>query len=253
MLNFAYLIVGDGRLARHLRFYFDSLAIPYVSWHRNVHTPELFQTLAKQSTRILLAISDKAIESFIFSHPEIEKSKWVHLSGALSLPGIYSAHPLGSFGEKLNPIEWYRNIFFVVEQQAGLPEVAFSSLLPNLPNPHAAITSQNKAYYHSLCVLSNNFSTILFQKLFLGLERELGIPKEAAYSYLRQTVFNLENTASPLTGPLVRKDKETIEKNLHALKVRQDAFADIYQAFVALSKKITINNLYHTGKIHEHS
>ncbi len=237
-------------MARHLRFYFDALAINYTTWHRGINTPAELLDLAKPATRILLAISDKAIEPFILTYPQIPKSKWLHLSGALSIPGIYAAHPLGSFGEKPNPIEWYRDIFFIIEKQSEVPKLEFSALLPGLPNPNAEILSKNKAYYHSLCVLSNNFTTILFQKLFAGLEQDLNIPKAAAYSYLKQTVFNLENTANPLTGPLARQDWATIEKNINALQERQDAFAEIYQAFVALSKNINLNKL---GKIHEHS
>ena len=83
----------------------------------------------------------------------------------------------------------------------------------------------------------------LFQKLFSGLEQDLGIPKEAAYVYLQQTIFNLEHTDNPLTGPLARKDNVTIQKNIDALQRRRDEFSDIYQAFVHLTKK---------GKIHEY-
>lgn len=235
-----YLIVGNGRLARHLCFYFDSLSLNYVHWYRSnkENNQKNFIHYAAQAGRILLAISDKSIESFILSYPDIPKQKWLHFSGALSIPGIYSTHPLGSFGEKLNPIDWYRDLFFMIEQSSENKDDVFllSNLLPGLPNRSSSILSQNKPYYHSLCVLSNNFSTILFQKLFSGLEQDLGIPKEAAYVYLKQTIFNLQNTDNPLTGPLARKDKVTIKKNIEALENRHDKFADIYQAFVHLNQ-----------------
>lgn len=246
MLN--YLIIGNGRLARHLGFYFSNLGIQFQTWTRSKNTPSELLAFAHSATRILLAIPDKAINTFILSYPQIPVNKWLHLSGALSLPGIYSAHPLGSFGEKLNPIEWYSEIFFIMEKQAGQTPIYFSDLLQGLPNPHAEILSQDKPYYHSLCVLSNNFSTILFQKLFCGLEQELNIPKAAAYGYLKQTVFNLEHTQNPLTGPLVRQDWGTIEKNIQALQNRHDKFANIYQAFIELSQNINLNKI---GKIHE--
>ncbi len=244
-----FLIVGNGRLAHHLRFYFDSLSLPYLHWYRHnaPNNQNKFADYALQASRILLVISDKSIEPFILSHPDIPKHKWLHLSGALSIPGIYSAHPLGSFGEKLNPVNWYKDLFFMVEQPSENNETAnkLSDLLPGLPNRSANILSRDKPYYHSLCVLSNNFSTILFQKLFLSLEQDLGIPKEAAYVYLQQTMFNLQHTDNPLTGPLARKDNLTIQKNIQALQTRQDAFAGIYQAFVNLTQK--------KGKIHEYS
>jgi predicted short-subunit dehydrogenase-like oxidoreductase (DUF2520 family) len=241
--NIKYLVIGNGRLARHLKFYFDNLGIKYSSWQRATNTAQELLEWANQATRILLAISDSAIETVILSYPQIPQNKWVHLSGALSIPGIYSAHPLGSFGEKLNPAEWYPEIYFIIEQQKGMPNITLSELLPGLPNPSAQIISQDKPYYHSLCVLSNNFSTILFQKLFLGLEQELDIPRKAAYRYLKQTVFNLENNPNPLTGPLARQDFGTIQKNIQALQQRDDNYADIYQAFVKLMlpKSSTLN------------
>lgn len=237
-----YLIVGNGRLARHLCFYFDSLSLNYAHWYRGDdkdNNQSEFVRWATPASRILLAISDKNIESFILSYPDIPKHKWLHFSGALSIPGIYSAHPLGSFGEKLNPISWYRDLFFIIEQSFKNSEEvnSLSDLLPGLPNQSASISPKNKPYYHSLCVLSNNFSTILFQKLFSGLEQDLGIPKEAAYVYLQQTIFNLKHTNNPLTGPLARKDNVTIQKNIEALQNRQDKFADIYKAFVHLTQQ----------------
>lgn len=235
-----FLIVGNGRLARHLCFYFDHLSLNYTQWYRDKDkTQSNFSDYAKQADRILLAISDKSIEPFILSHPDIPKHKWLHLSGALSIPGIYSAHPLGSFGEKLNPVSWYRDLFFIIEQSSenNISDNKLSDLLPGLPNASATLSSKDKPYYHSLCVLSNNFSTILFQKLFSGLEQDLGIPKEAAYVYLQQTIFNLKHTDNPLTGPLARKDNLTIQKNIEALQNRQDKFSDIYQAFVNLTQQ----------------
>lgn len=235
-----FLIVGNGRLARHLCFYFDHLSLNYTQWYRDKDkTQSNFSDYAKQADRILLAISDKSIEPFILSHPDIPKHKWLHLSGALSIPGIYSAHPLWSFGEKLNPVSWYRDLFFIIEQSSenNISDNKLSDLLPGLPNASATLSSKDKPYYHSLCVLSNNFSTILFQKLFSGLEQDLGIPKEAAYVYLQQTIFNLKHTDNPLTGPLARKDNLTIQKNIEALQNRQDKFSDIYQAFVNLTQQ----------------
>ena len=72
---------------------------------------------------------------------------------------------------------------------------------------------------------------------------ELNIPKEAAYAYLKQTVFNLEKTTQALTGPFARNDQNTIEKNKQALQERQDVFADIYQAFIDLVQKSNLTKI----------
>lgn len=63
-----YLIIGNGRLARHLRHYFDLLKIKTVShWDRSQPLPRL-RELAVGATHILLAIKDDAIEPFIDEH-----------------------------------------------------------------------------------------------------------------------------------------------------------------------------------------
>ena len=58
-----------------------------------------------------------------------------------------------------------------------------------------------------------------------------------AHSYLLQQTTNLiANSSTALTGPLVRNDKATIEKNIAALA--EDPFQEIYKSFVACYRKL---------------
>ncbi|HUE89413.1 MAG TPA: DUF2520 domain-containing protein [Vicinamibacterales bacterium] len=68
-------------------------------------------------------------------------------------------------------------------------------------------------------------------KLFEELQDRFRIPASAAHPYLMQMTANIVgNVRTALTGPLVRRDAETIAANLTALE--GDPFHDIYAAFV---------------------
>jgi 2-dehydropantoate 2-reductase len=88
-----------------------------------------------------------------------------------------------------------------------------------------------KAYYHSLCVMANNFTTLLWQKFFKELSTQCQIPAQAALPFLQQTLLNLQHQhTTALTGPLARNDQVTINQNLQALT--GDPFHAVYAAFV---------------------
>ena len=228
-----YLIIGNGRVAKHFKHYFSLLKIPFSSWNKAETTLDLKNKLSHASHALVL-ISDDAINSFIEKHfNENNNAIWIHFSGSLVSPIAIGAHPLMSFNSGFYILDHYKNIPFILDHDA--PE--FERILPGLPNPHAYLNKNLKAKYHALCVLSGNFSCLLWQKLFSDFKKEFHFPASIAHPYLLQQTQNLIsdfNTA--LTGPLVRNDKHTIEKNLQALN--GDFFQEIYKAFVDCYEKI---------------
>ena len=83
--------------------------------------------------------------------------------------------------------------------------------------------------------MAENFSCILWQKLFEDFETRFGLPREAAFPYLERLTANLKSQgASALTGPLQRKDQSTIEANMKALE--GDDFQKIYKTFVEITQ-----------------
>jgi predicted short-subunit dehydrogenase-like oxidoreductase (DUF2520 family) len=148
----------------------------------------------------------------------------------------YGAHPLLGLNSELYSLTQYQSIPFIIDHDTP----PFTSLLPGLPNSHVRLHSTLKAKYHALCVLSGNFSCLLWQKLFASLEQEFHIPASIAYPYLQQQTQNLlSHPETALTGPLTRNDINTIENNLAALK--DDPFQEVYQSFVTCyhqSKKV---------------
>lgn len=229
--NVNYLLIGGGRLGRHLHFYLRNLDLSLQTWTRREPVAELKLKLGSAS-HVLLAIPDREIESFIQAHLHSFNGTIVHFSGALVSKLGQSAHPLMTFSETLYSPEKYRDIPFIIEDTSE-----FHEILPGLPNKSYKIAAEKKPLYHAYCVMSGNFTTLLWEKFFSDLKNELGVPAEAAEAYLKQIASNLTEvaegkTASVLTGPIVRGDLETVNKNLEALDKSFDLYSGIYRAFV---------------------
>lgn len=232
MRQVPYGIIGDGRAARHFCHYLDLLTIPYLQWSRRADPDATKLSDLIQCQSILLLIKDDAIESFVESHPILKTKQLVHFSGCLVTPLAVGAHPLFTFSSELYALDKYRGICFFMDAN-----IDFTEILPGLDNPHYVINPQQKAFYHSLCVMSGNFTVLLWQKMFSELENNFQIPREAAFPYMQQIFANLQSQHnSALTGPLVRGDQKTIQANLTALN--QDPFQKIYQAFVEVYQEI---------------
>jgi 2-dehydropantoate 2-reductase len=224
------VLIGRGRLATHLGRYFEQLGLRHTVWSRPLEAEKLcprLDALVQPRTRTLLAISDGAIEPFLQSHPELGKTVRIHFSGRLASPLAIGAHPLFSFAGTFYERELYERIPFVIDQNC--PPLA--SLIPGLPNPSFFIEPGRRERYHALCVLAGNFPTLLWRKLFYELDAELGMPREQVLPYLESITRGLGGTGLPLSGPLSRGDRTTLQRNLEALK--SDPFEQVYSAFVS--------------------
>jgi len=220
-----YLLIGNGRVSRHMQRYLRWLHLSFRVWTRAGEQP--LETALRGVTHVLLAISDDAIVPFLESQQTLLESRVVvHFSGSLATPLAWGAHPLMTFSGNSCPPEEYAQIHFVFD--AGAPE--FAQLLPGFPNPHHRLAAEQKPLYHALCVLSGNFTSILWNHFFEALETQLGIPREAAIPYLRRVAANLEGAEHPVTGPLARRDKGTVRRNLQALA--GDPYQEVYSSFV---------------------
>lgn len=220
-----YLVIGSGRTGRHMIHYLNSLNLPCQTWDRSQSYDNL-KKLAQDSTHILLAISDREIETFAKTHllEFFADKKLIHFSGALVIPEMIDAHPLMTFTQELYDLATYQSISFITSSQE-------KEILPGFPNRFFKIKPEEKPLYHALCVASGNFTTLLWQKLRSGFQK-MDIPFEAAHPYLLQITKNLiSDPEKALTGPIARKDLMTVQA--HDQAFQEDAFQEIYRAFLS--------------------
>lgn len=239
------LVIGDGRLATTLWSVLQTKAksttsTPMLTERWSRRTPTTLRDLVSsfQPTHVWLAISDRAIASFAAEHAALFEARTVvHFAGSLSLiNGVHAAHPLTTFASTVAmPEDEFNRVPFVLDLQG--PEL--STLMPGFWNRAFRLAPEERAYYHALCVMAGNFTTLLWETVAARFEETLTLPAEALSSYRDQTFKNLAHAQgrSVLTGPLVRGDSETIQAHHRALLEHfempllkiYDGFADLYR------------------------
>lgn len=226
------LLIGAGRIARHLKF----ICKHKVNYWDRSQSVDMLETKIKSATHIWLAISDSAIIPFYEQNLEGKTTaQLVHFSGALYDSRISGAHPLMSFPEELLPDEVYGKIFFALDDV----KKSLEQLMPGFINPYFQISHDKKSLYHALCVSSGNFPQILWS-LCLQSFKDMQVPDQAIDIYIKQIADNfIAHKEKALTGPLVRHDLTTIEKNISALQKNEvnSKIADIYKTFVGVYSK----------------
>ena len=224
-IRFDYLIIGNGRLASHFKKYFDLSGITYQTWWRDA--PFTLPLLLRSTKKVLLLISDDAIENFLLDHRAKDNQPiWIHCSGSIDTPLAENVHPLMTFGDQLYSLATYQKIPFITTN--GRP--CFQELFPDLINPNSSIPSQKRLLYHAWASMAGNFSSLLWSTYFERLEEEFGFDRHLATPYLDQIFANIKSSTNPITGPLSRGDTQTITRHLQSLE--HDDFKTVYSAFV---------------------
>ena len=232
-----YLVIGDGRLARHLTYYFRNLGLPFSQWSRSQASKDQaskdypIKTLEEKTndcTHVLLAITDDAIEPFIREHKALFQNKVVlHCSGSLHIKEAIDIHPLMTFGPELYECETYKTIGFVT----CFADFDKDKHLPGIDNSIYKISPKEKGFYHANCVLAGNFTQLLWGKLQDSFKK-LDLPDKLYQPYLEQVFKNLKKSSNQgtnqdlsqnshkqvLTGPLARKDMKTIKQKFKLFK-----------------------------------
>jgi hypothetical protein len=217
------LLIGAGRLASHLSHYFDLLQVRHLRWDRRRSEEELRSHLT-QNPLALLAISDKSLGDFYRLRLEPHGIQTVHFSGASEIQGVMSCHPLMTFGPELYDLKTYQSLYFAVCGASRLQDV-----IPPLLNPSFEIRTDQKALYHALCVLSAAGAQSLWLQALRGFQY-MNLPSEALLPYFQQIGSNFSRHGEEaLTGPWVRDDLITIEKNREALRLYSEKLNMTYQ------------------------
>lgn len=212
-MNSPVLLIGRGRLAKHLQHWHRLLELPYsvTNWSRNESLATL-KTHLQTHRLVWLAVSDSSLAGFYNEHLSGSGARVVHFSGAFHDDRMVSAHPLMSFAHDLYELQDYQKIYFSLTGANSLSEI-----LPGFQNTSGILTSEQKPLYHALCVLTGNMPQMLWSKTLENF-RQLNIPDSAVDTYIQRTTANfVELKEKALTGPIARGDTGTIEKNIQAL------------------------------------
>jgi predicted short-subunit dehydrogenase-like oxidoreductase (DUF2520 family) len=220
------LIIGSGKLSKHLTHWFNlhkNHPHKLLTWDRH-QDPLTIHKYVLQATHIWLAISDSAIipvyEKYILGHD----ATVVHFSGALHDDRLISAHPLMSFTDALYDDDFYSKIHFALTGSPNLSEA-----LPGFNNSYFELEASAKPFYHALCVVAGNFPQMLWSEVLKQAESKK-IPMKAFDIYIAQIAKNFVTLHDQaVTGPFVRKDLTTIDKNIQALA--GTALQPVYQTF----------------------
>jgi len=246
----AVLLLGSGKLSRHLHFYFSQqLKIPVVmlSWRDCVKQSENFSfdqngrsltyadgvqhkfNTQKFSLCFLLGKDGELFDQFQWLTNKGARLPLVHCSGRVVISGVSAWHPLGSFSEYLFPLEDYSRIPFIGDELA----CPLSQLMPKLRNQSFIVPRADRELYHSLCVFSSNLSAILWAHVLKRAEDEMKLPKELFEFLLRSSGSNvLKAGHGGVTGPIARGDRVSIDRNLAALNSSSER--DVYRAVARL-------------------
>lgn len=223
------LIIGSGRTAHHLTYYFKNLGFEILTWARKTHTEDQLISLFNDCHYCFVLIKDDALQDFFKTRPYLISSKCFHCSGALHIDGVNCIHPLMSFGTELYNLTIYRKIHWAV----FTANKKLSDYIPGLENPYFYVNPQQKNLYHAYCVMAGNFMQILLLQVMQEWQKNLNLNTEALKPYLDVVYQNFwQEGAKAVTGPLVRKDFGTIKKHLENLN--GSPLLNVYQAFLKL-------------------
>jgi predicted short-subunit dehydrogenase-like oxidoreductase (DUF2520 family) len=187
---------------------------------------------AGEADVVLLGVPDALIESTVARvAPALRpRAAVVHLSGALGLSALQPAEAAGAMPIAVHPLQTFPTVESAVERMPGSAAAVTArteeayALGEVLARDAGALPfrlpDEARPLYHAGAVLASNAVAALME-LAEQVLREAGID-EPVGKFLPLTRATVENVgelgaAGALTGPVVRGDAETVERNLRAL------------------------------------
>lgn len=233
------ILVGNGKLATHMAHYCELSDAPYL-WRKDARALDQWNDQHLETPLVWILVSDKAVETVGRKIQGLAPDcSLFHASGALKTEGITALHPLFTFGPDLYDLKTYQSFPFTLidskwEQEPKLAEY-FARFFPK--NKKLEIPEESQALYHALCVIVSNFPQILWSLSGKVLNTKTGLENVVFDPIIQQAATNyILAKEKSLTGPLVRGDQETVERNLSALE-KEPQLRTIYQAVLQAYSK----------------
>jgi len=184
--------------------------------------------LAAGSDLLLVAVSDRAIESVAERIPPTQAIVF-HASGSLTaVRGGFSLHPLKSLPPAGEPSD-LRDTLLVFE---GAHREVAEGIADAAGARFAAIDPERKARYHAGAVFGSNYVAAMLDvaEELIGIENARDDLIALAASAMNN--WRAHTDARRFTGPAIRGDQETIERHLAALRDDPE-LADLYRRLAA--------------------
>lgn len=177
---------------------------------------------------VLLCVPDSAIADEAQS---IQPGPWIaHVSGGTPLSALephtrrFSMHPLQTFTRDRGP-EQIDGAWAAVSAGSGEGVEAGFELAALLGLHPFELADEDRPLYHAGCVFAATFLVTLHEAA-AELLTTAGAPAEALEPLMRRTI---DNGFAP-TGPFVRGDRQTIERNLEAIRARRPELEPLYES-----------------------
>ena len=213
-----YVIFGPGRVGANVGRYLEMLGhdVALISRAAAENGRTSVSAAIERADVIAAAVPDSTIQPWYCTWRSIIGDKTaVHFSGALMVNGMISFHPLYSFPNGRLTADQLKSIAFAQTGEGP----SFSDVFPGAQNPTFVIPPQERARYHALAVLSGNFAAYLWNETAKEFaSRYDSAPAEILTAYFSSVVDRFtENPENSLTGPVARRDLESVEANLNSL------------------------------------
>jgi predicted short-subunit dehydrogenase-like oxidoreductase (DUF2520 family) len=169
-----------------------------------------------------------------------------HLSGSVSLEALASAGRAGAQTLSLHPLQTFPSVEAGVERMPGAPvaitatdpggEEIGTRLAKDAGGRPFPLGDEAKPLYHAAAVFTSNFMVTVLAAA-RGLFELAGVPDPVgAMTPLATATLSIALAVDPisaLTGPAVRGDVGTVERNLRALAERAP---ELVESYVVLSQ-----------------
>ncbi|MBI1802886.1 MAG: DUF2520 domain-containing protein [Ignavibacteriae bacterium] len=194
--------------------------------------------LAASTQILIIAVSDAAIAEIAVSLAQVKRVKFkgmfvFHLSGAHTSDLLEPVRKKGAVTASIHPIQTFPRGQRLTQLRARLRGISYGiegnqegiklarQIVNDLEGRAVVIPKELKPLYHIACVFASNYMMV-FINTISELSKRLGFG--AAWTEILGPLMttSMENVvtqpiSSVLTGPIVRKDFETLERHLDAL------------------------------------
>ena len=263
--------IGAGKVGQSFGILLNAKNIPITGYYSKskrsaeeasirIHTKayDTLKQLVIDSDIIAITVTDDQIDSIISEidalNIKTDDKMFFHMSGvqdSVNLSRIsshvFSLHPLKAFPEIIDSYHAFDGIYFSLE---GADEM-IRNWINQLDITFFEIDKSQKAQYHSAAVIVSNYLVSVIDFGMTQLEL-VGLPKalaqKALWPLVTNTIENIEKmgTKNALTGPIVRGDRETIQKHLDVLNSDSKV---LYRALGKYTLSLSKHDLTHKQQL----